>query len=84
MNASSKGKAGASWLPTGLLVAGIMTRSVLAAAAPAVTPAGIPLDAPCKVKVYPLARDNFHHPAWGWQHSVRDYLLALRVPKGIT
>ena len=81
MNACFKRKTGASWLATGLLVASIMTRSVLAAA-PAVTPAGIPLDAPWKVKIYQLARDNFHHPAWGWQHSVRDYLLAVRLAKG--
>lgn len=82
MTTSSKRKTGASWLAAGLLVAGIVTRSVLAAAPPAVAPAGIPLDAPWKVKVYQLARDNFHHPAWGWQHSARDYLLALRLAKG--
>jgi uncharacterized protein len=64
------------------LAAGLMIQSALAAAAPPVGAAGIPLDAPWKVRIYRLARDNFHHPAWGWQHSVRDYLMALRLARG--
>lgn len=67
---------------TGLLLAGVMIRSVMAAAAPVVAAAGIPLDTPWKVKIYELARDGFRHPAWGWQHSVRDYLMALRLARG--
>ncbi|MGH8293476.1 MAG: HD domain-containing protein [Gammaproteobacteria bacterium] len=52
------------------------------ASAPETTAAGIPLDAPWKVKIYELAHTKFLHPAWGWQHSERDYLLALRLAKG--
>ncbi len=46
------------------------------------TATGIPLDAPWKVTVYELARKSFLHPAWGWQHSERDYQLALEVAHG--
>ena len=56
--------------------------SACAAGEPAVTAAGIPLDAAWKVKIYELAHRKFLHPAWGWQHSERDYLLALRLAKG--
>ena len=52
------------------------------ASQPATTAAGIPLDAPWKVQIYELAHSKFVHPAWGWQHSERDYLLALRLAKG--
>ncbi|HTL91006.1 MAG TPA: HD domain-containing protein [Steroidobacteraceae bacterium] len=52
------------------------------AGAPAATPGGIPLDAPWKVKIYALARSKFVHPAWGWLHSERDYLLAVRLAEG--
>lgn len=51
----------------------------LATAGPAQTASGIPLDAPWKVTVYDLARAKFHHPAWGWQHSERDYQIALQL-----
>ncbi|MGH8398556.1 MAG: HD domain-containing protein [Gammaproteobacteria bacterium] len=54
---------------------------VFAAKPPTVSAAGIPLDAPWKVKIYELAHTNFLHPAWGWQHSERDYLLALQLAK---
>lgn len=54
----------------------------LAAGAPAATAGGIPLDAPWKVRIYELAHAKFVHPAWGWQHSERDYLLALRLARG--
>ncbi|MBU6422176.1 MAG: hypothetical protein KGL98_09125, partial [Gammaproteobacteria bacterium] len=56
--------------------------AAFAAAAPATTAAGIPLNAPWKVKIYELAHTKFVHPAWGWQHSERDYLLAVRLAKG--
>lgn len=59
-----------------------MTAQVFAADAPAMTAAGVPLDAPWKVKIYELAHSKFLHPAWGWQHSERNYLLALRLAKG--
>ncbi len=50
------------------------------AVAPAATAteAKIALDAPWKVKIYAFAREHFLHPAWGWQHSERDYLLAMQ------
>lgn len=53
-----------------------------AASAPATTAAGIPLDAPWKVRIYELAHSKFLHPAWGWQHSERDYLMAVRLAEG--
>lgn len=40
---------------------------------------GIPLDAPWKVSVYHLAQATFTHPAWGWQHSERNYNVAVRL-----
>lgn len=43
------------------------------------TLAGIPLDAPWKAKLYGFARDQLKHPAWGWTHSERDYLLATDI-----
>jgi uncharacterized protein len=46
------------------------------------TQTGIPLDAPWKVKIYSLAREKFIHPAWGWQHSERDYQVAVQLAKG--
>jgi uncharacterized protein len=49
---------------------------------PARTVSGIPLDAPWKVTVYDFARKTLHHPAWGWQHSERDYQLAVAVARG--
>lgn len=57
-------------------------QAAFAAAPPATTAAGIPLNAPWKVKIYELAHSKFQHPAWGWQHSERDYLLAVRLAKG--
>ena len=56
--------------------------ALLAAAAPAQTATGIPLDAPWKVTIYDLARAKFHHPAWGWQHSERNYRVALLLARG--
>src|SRR5579863_520533 len=55
---------------------------LLAAAQPAQTATGIPLDAPWKVTIYDLARAKFHHPAWGWQHSERNYRIALLLARG--
>jgi uncharacterized protein len=46
------------------------------------TVSGIPLDAPWKVTVYNLARTSFTHPAWGWQHSERNYQIAMELAKG--
>ena len=52
------------------------------AAEPAVTASGIPLDAPWKATIYDFARKTLRHPAWGWQHSERDYQLAVEVARG--
>jgi len=52
------------------------------AATPAATATGIPLDAPWKATIYAFARAHFHHPAWGWQHSERDYRLAMQIAQG--
>lgn len=49
--------------------------------APKVTATGIALNTPWKVKIYELAQSTFLHPAWGWQHSERDYRMALRLAK---
>ena len=53
-----------------------------ASAAAPTTASGIPLDAPWKVTIYHLARTQFHHPAWGWQHGERNYRIALELAKG--
>jgi uncharacterized protein len=53
-----------------------------AATAPAQTATGIPLDAPWKVRIYQLARTKFLHPAWGWQHSERNYRLGMELAQG--
>jgi uncharacterized protein len=55
---------------------------LLAAVQPAQTATGIPLDAPWKITIYDLARSKFHHPAWGWQHSERNYRIALELARG--
>ncbi len=52
------------------------------ATVPKVTATGIPLNTPWKVKIYELAHSTFLHPAWGWQHSERDYRMALRIARG--
>ena len=49
---------------------------------PRQTATGLPLDAPWKATVYALAQAKFKHPAWGWQHSERDYRLAVEVATG--
>lgn len=43
------------------------------------SPAGIPLDSEWRRKVYAHAREKLQHPAWGWRHSERDYLLAVSI-----
>lgn len=60
----------------------IVVALLLATAPPAQTATGIPLDAPWKVTIYDLARSKFHHPAWGWQHSERNYDIALKLAQG--
>lgn len=43
------------------------------------TVGGIALDAPWKAALYEFAREKLRHPAWGWTHSERDYLLAQSI-----
>ena len=72
------------------LIASCALAGLVATASPAVasaksaphTATGIPLDAPWKVAIYHLATTKFKHPAWGWQHSERNYQVALRLAKG--
>lgn len=64
-----------------LSVAILFSGATVRADEAATTAAGIPLDAPWKKNVYAFARTHFHHPAWGWQHSERDYLLAMQFAK---
>lgn len=64
-----------------VLLLGVI-RPAFAARPPTATAAGIPLDAPWKIRIYELAHAKFRHPAWGWTHSERDYLLALRLAQG--
>lgn len=68
-----------------LVCALIATPAARAAEAPAAgapataTVSGIPLDAPWKATIYAFAQAHFKHPAWGWQHSERDYRLAVEI-----
>lgn len=43
---------------------------------------GIPMDQPWKFKIYDLAKTTFVHPAWGLDHSERNYLLAMKLAQG--
>jgi len=65
-----------------ILALGAVFAALLAVVQPAQTATGIPLDAAWKVTIYDLARAKFHHPAWGWQHSERNYRVALELAKG--
>jgi uncharacterized protein len=65
-----------------ILALGAVFSALLAVVQPAQTATGIPLDAAWKVTIYDLARAKFHHPAWGWQHSERNYRIALELAKG--
>jgi uncharacterized protein len=67
---------------TFLLLTLAVIAPAFAAAAPTATAAGIPLDAPWKAKLYELTHSKFLHPAWGWQHSERDYLVAVQLAQG--
>jgi uncharacterized protein len=65
-----------------LLCSLVLASGARGGAAPAQTATGIPLDTSWKFTIYELARSTFRHPAWGWQHSERDYRLALEVAHG--
>jgi len=63
------------------MLAALLAAALLAVQTP-VTATGIPLDAPWKVTIYHLAQTKFVHPAWGWQHSERNYDVALQLARG--
>src|SRR5262245_59480269 len=68
-----------------VLVSSLILTASGAAQAPAkygTTLAAIPLDAQWKEEIYSFARRELKHPAWGWTHSERDYLLALELAAG--
>jgi len=65
-----------------IVALGAIFAALLAVVQPAQTATGIPLDAAWKVTIYDLARAKFHHPAWGWQHSERNYRIALQLARG--
>lgn len=48
-------------------------------AAPAATPAGIPLDGPWRRAVYEQANTHLRHPSWGVRHSERNYVLGMTL-----
>ena len=52
---------------------------VVAADPPTQTATGIPLDAPWKVTSTSWRERNFVHPAWGWQHSERNYRVGISL-----
>lgn len=45
------------------------------------TLAGIPLDKPWKKSIYLLSANTMQHPAWGMNHSERNYLLVQNIAK---
>jgi uncharacterized protein len=65
-----------------VLACSLLTPLAAPGAVPRGTVTGIPLDTEWKATVYALAQAQFKHPAWGWQHSERDYRLALEVANG--
>jgi uncharacterized protein len=65
-----------------IVALGAIFAALLAVVPPTQTATGIPLDAPWKVTIYDLARAKFHHPAWGWQHSERNYRTAMELARG--
>jgi uncharacterized protein len=63
----------------GYTVIAFLLSTLVATQATPATGTGIPLDAAWKVSLYRLAQSTFVHPAWGWQHSERNYNLAVRL-----
>ena len=64
------------------VAAALAATLAVASPPPTATVTGIPLDAPWKVTIYQLARSKFVHPAWGWQHSERNYDIGMELAKG--
>ena len=48
---------------------------------PGVSASGIVLSSPWRAAVYAHAREKLLHPAWGWRHSERDFLLARQIAR---
>lgn len=65
-----------------LAVVALIAAASTPSAPPATTVTGISLDAPWKVTIYQLARTKFIHPAWGWQHSERNYDIGMKLAAG--
>lgn len=50
-----------------------------APATPNAASASIRVDSPWRKTVYAFAKEHFKHPAWGFEHSERDYLVAKEI-----
>ncbi len=75
-------------MPVPNLLLGALGATLLAAPAsaqlpvePKVSAAGIALSSPWRAAVYAYAREKLLHPAWGWRHSERGFLLAREVAR---
>jgi uncharacterized protein len=87
-NAAATGVHG-SRIKSGMTGLGALTAALLLAApAPAqlpternVTAAGIALSSPWRAAVYAHAREKLLHPAWGWRHSERDFLIGREIAR---
>lgn len=64
-----------------MIAAILATLLVAVQPATATTATGISLDAPWKTTVYRLAQSTFIHPAWGWQHSERNYDVGMELAR---
>jgi hypothetical protein len=61
-----------------LLASSLSTNFVVAADIPTATPS-IERTSDWRVSVRHFSESNLKHPAWGWSHSVRDYVLAKEL-----
>jgi uncharacterized protein len=48
---------------------------------PKVSAGGIALSSPWRAAIYAHARTKLLHPAWGWRHSERNFLLARQIAR---
>ncbi len=58
---------------------GVMLLAIACIAAPSMADAGEPPAAHWRDLVRRFSAEHFHHPAWGFSHSVRDYELATAL-----
>ncbi|HEX8379266.1 MAG TPA: HD domain-containing protein, partial [Allosphingosinicella sp.] len=77
-----------SRIKSGMTLFGLIVSATLAAPAPGQLPidpkvsaGGIHLSSPWRSAVYAHAREKLLHPAWGWRHSERDFLLARQIAR---